>query len=75
MAGAVTASYDSADALRLAINAGNDLLMLANTGSRPRDVVQPALDSIEGLVLSGAVDEAQIDRANARIAGLLARLG
>jgi beta-N-acetylhexosaminidase len=75
MAGAVTASYDSADALRLAINAGNDLLLLANTGSRPRDVVQPALDSIETLVQSRVVDEAQIDRATARLAGLLARLG
>ncbi|HUP83359.1 MAG TPA: glycoside hydrolase family 3 N-terminal domain-containing protein [Candidatus Limnocylindria bacterium] len=71
MAGAITANYAREDALRLAINAGNDLLLLANTGNNATDLVQPALDSIEKLVAAGKVTEAQIDGANARIAALL----
>ena len=71
MAGAIKDSYAPEDVLRLAINAGNDLLLLANTATSAPDVVPPALDRIEGLVSAGKVTEAQIDQANARIARLL----
>jgi beta-N-acetylhexosaminidase len=74
MAGAITANYDQADVLRLAINAGNDLLLLANSAQDASDVVRPALDLIERLAARGEVTEAQIDRATARIARLVARL-
>jgi beta-N-acetylhexosaminidase len=70
MAGAITHNYGLDDVLRLTINAGNDLLLLANTARRPGDVVEPALDAIEGLVATGAVDAAPIDRALARIGRL-----
>lgn len=75
MAGAIRDSYPSAEALRLAIAAGNDLLLLANTGSRPPDVVPGTLDAIVGLVEKGELDEVLIDRATARIATLLTRTG
>jgi hypothetical protein len=56
--------------LRLALNAGNDLLLLANTARSAPDVVQPTLDRIEALVAGGKVDAALIDRAVARIGRL-----
>ena len=52
------------------LQVSGDLLLLANTARRPGDVVGPALDAIEGLVATGAVDEAQIDRALTRIGRL-----
>jgi len=73
MAGALSHNYDSDEVLRLAIGAGNDLLLLANTGSRPSDVVQPALDAIVRLVQGERLDESLIDRAVARVGALLAR--
>ena len=75
MAGALTANYSANEVLRRAIRAGNDLLLLANTASQAGDVVQPALDAIEGLVAAGQVDEGLIDAAGARIAGLFAHPG
>jgi beta-N-acetylhexosaminidase len=75
MAGALTANYAPDEVLRRAIRAGNDLLLLANTARDAGDVVRPALDAIEGLVALRQIDEAMIDAANARIAGLVARLG
>jgi beta-N-acetylhexosaminidase len=73
MAGALTANYTADEVLRRAIRAGNDLLLLANTGSQAGDVVQPALDAIEGLVAAGQLDEQLIDAAGARSATLLER--
>jgi beta-N-acetylhexosaminidase len=72
MAGALTDNYAPDDVLRLAINAGSDLLLLANSAAPAVDVVQPALDAIEQLVARGKLTEAQIDGALARIAGLSA---
>jgi beta-N-acetylhexosaminidase len=73
MAGALAANYAADEVLRRAIRAGNDLLLLANTASQAGDVVQPALDAIEGLVAKGQIDEALIDAAGARISALLER--
>jgi beta-N-acetylhexosaminidase len=74
MAGALTDNYTADEVLRRAIRAGNDLLLLANTAAPAGDVVQPALDAIEGLVGSGQLDERLIDAAGARVAALLARI-
>ncbi len=71
MAGAIVDNYSADEVLRRSIRAGNDLLLLANTGSDAADVVQPALDAIEGLVASGQVDEALINAADSRIAKLV----
>ncbi|MEP7360024.1 MAG: glycoside hydrolase family 3 N-terminal domain-containing protein [Chloroflexota bacterium] len=70
MAGAVANNYSQDEALRRAIRAGNDLLLLANTSANAGDVVQAALDAIERLVAQGQVDEGQINEANARIGRL-----
>jgi beta-N-acetylhexosaminidase len=75
MAGALTDNYAADEVLRRAIRAGNDLLLLANTAIRAADVVQPALDAIEGLVAAGQLDERLIDSAGARIARLIASSG
>jgi beta-N-acetylhexosaminidase len=71
MAGALTANYAADQVLRKAINAGNDLLLLANAIDAT-DVVQPALDTIQALVAQHQVDEATIDAAGARIQRLFA---
>lgn len=75
MAGALTDNYTADEVLRRAIRAGNDLLLLANTVSQAGDVVQSALDAIEGLVAAGQLDERLIDAAGARIARLIAQTG
>jgi beta-N-acetylhexosaminidase len=75
MAGALVDSYTADEVLRRAIRAGNDLLLLANTATAAGDVVQPALDAIEGLVAAGQLDERLIDAAGARIARLIAQPG
>jgi beta-N-acetylhexosaminidase len=75
MAGALRENYDQSEVLRLAIPAGCDLLLLANTGRRPADVVQPALDAIVRLVDDGRLDERLIDQSLARIDALFARSG
>jgi len=74
MAGALADNYTADEVLRRAIRAGNDLLLLANTVTQAGDVVQPALDAIEGMVAAGQLDEALIDAAGVRIATLLERV-
>lgn len=73
-AGALRRNYADDEMLRLAIGAGSDLLLLANTARHAPDVVPPTLDAIVRLVGQGQLDEALIDRAGARVAALLGRL-
>ena len=75
MAGALADNYTADEVLRRAIRAGNDLLLLANTAREATDVVQPALDAIEGMVAAGQLDVALIDAAGTRIARLFASSG
>jgi beta-N-acetylhexosaminidase len=74
MARALADNYAADEVLRRAIRAGNDLLLLANTVSDAGDVVQPALDAIEGLVGNRQLDERILDAAGARISTLLERI-
>jgi beta-N-acetylhexosaminidase len=70
-AGALRDNYDPDEILRLAITAGSDLLLLANSASHPPDVVPGTLDAIVRLVEQGDLDVSLIDQAGARIARLL----
>jgi beta-N-acetylhexosaminidase len=69
-AGAITKAFGADDAITLAVEAGNDLLLFANQQVYDPDVVVKTVDLIEGLVLSGRIDEARIDRSYERVTGL-----
>jgi beta-N-acetylhexosaminidase len=69
-AGAITAAFGADDAITLAVEAGNDLLLFANQQVYDPDVVVKTVDLIEGLVIAGRIDEARIDRSYARVAAL-----
>ena len=69
-AGAITDAFGADDAITLAFEAGNDLLLFANQQVYDPDVVVNTVDLIEGLVLEGRIDEAHIDRSYARVDAL-----
>lgn len=70
-AGALRRNYAPDEVLRLAVGAGADLLLMANTASHAPDVAPGTLDTIVRLVEQGQLDESLIDRAGARLATLL----
>ena len=74
-AGAITAAFGADDAITLAVEAGNDLLLFANQQVYDPDVVAKTLDLIEGLVIAGRIDQARIDRSYARAAALFPNTG
>ena len=69
-AGAITAAFGREDAVALALDAGNDLLLFANQQIYNENIVTWAADLIEGFVTSGRIDEARIDRSYARVTSL-----
>ena len=69
-AGAITQAFGAEDAVALALDAGNDLLLFANQQVFDPDIVNWAIDLIEGFVMSGRIAEARIDRSFARVTGL-----
>jgi beta-N-acetylhexosaminidase len=69
-AGAITAAFGAEDAIGLALDAGNDLLLFANQQVYDPNVVGKTIDLIEGFVTEGRIDEARIDRSYARVAAL-----
>lgn len=74
-AGAIKDSYSADTALRLAISAGNDLLLLANTGSAsPIDVATQAINTIASQVQGGLVTQQRIASSSLRVATLLTTL-
>jgi beta-N-acetylhexosaminidase len=74
-AGAITSSFGAAEAIALAIEAGNDLLLLANQQGYDGRVATKTIDTIEGLVTSGRISLARLEESAARVDALLARLG
>lgn len=72
-AGALSASYSNSDILRLALLAGNDLLLLANSSQPVSGLAGRTVDAIAGLVESGDIPEARIDEALGRVQSLLRR--
>lgn len=70
-AGALRSGYADDQIVRLAIGAGSDLLLFANTQREPADVVTPTLDAIVRLVDQDKLDESRIDEAVRRLDTLL----
>lgn len=66
-AGAITQVSGADDAVRLALEAGNDLLLFANQQVYDRAVVTRVLDLVEGLIADGNMSAARVDEAVARI--------
>jgi beta-N-acetylhexosaminidase len=65
--GAIRKAYGYADALRLAIQAGVDVLTIAQQQVYEPGIVATTIDIIEGLVRAGTLSEARIDESYARI--------
>lgn len=64
--GAIREHYDVAQAVRLAINAGADILVFGNQLTTPQDPEQ-VIEMIYADVLAGKIAESQIDNAYQRI--------
>jgi len=69
-AGAITDSFGREDAVALAIDAGNDLLLFANQQVYDPDIATWGIDLIEGFVTSGRIAEARIDTSYQRVTSL-----
>lgn len=65
--GAIRQAYGYADALRLAILAGVDVLTIAQQQVYEAGIVATTIDLIEGLVLNGSIPQARIDESYRRI--------
>jgi len=73
-AGAITSSFGREEAIALAIEAGNDLLLLANQQGYDPRVATKTIDTIEGLVRSGRISVARLEESRGRVDAMLARL-
>ncbi len=71
---AITAMHPLAEALALAIEAGNDLLLIANQKPYDAHAAERAIDAIEAHVASGRISRERLDASWARVAPLLARI-
>jgi beta-N-acetylhexosaminidase len=69
-AAAITEAFGFADAIGLAIEAGNDLLLFANQQTYDPKLPGKVIDMIEGFVTGGRITEARIDQSVARIEAL-----
>ena len=72
--GAIRDAYGYDDAVRLAINAGVDILTIANQQVFEEGIVSRTIDLVAGLVESGEITEARIDESWRRIQAFKARL-
>ena len=68
--GAITAQYGYPEAVALAIEAGIDILLIANQIVYEPDIVVRTLDLIEGFVRDGRISEARIQASYERILAL-----
>lgn len=66
-AAAITEAFGFEDAIGLALNAGNDLLLFANQAGFDAGLAARVIDVIEALVANGTVAEARIDEAFGRV--------
>ena len=69
-AAAITAAFGFEDAIGLALNAGNDLLLFANQQAYDPDLATRVIDTVEHLVEQGIVAESRIDEAFGRVTRL-----
>ena len=72
--GAIREAYGYEEAVRLAIEAGIDILTIANQQVYEEDIVARTVEFIVGLVDEGRIDAARIDESWRRIASLRSRL-
>jgi len=72
--GAIRKAYGYEDALRLAIEAGIDILTIAQQQVFESGIVARTIDLIAGLVAKGTISEARIDQSFRRILALKAAL-
>jgi beta-N-acetylhexosaminidase len=68
--GAIRAAYGYADAVRLAILAGVDVLTIAQQQVYEPGIVAQTIDLIEAMVVDGSLTEGRIDESYARIQAL-----
>jgi beta-N-acetylhexosaminidase len=73
-AGAITSAFGADEAIALAIEAGNDLLLLANQQTYDPNVASRTIDTIQTLVESGRISAARLEESRARVEALLGRL-
>jgi beta-N-acetylhexosaminidase len=67
---AIVTRYTRDEAIALALEAGNDLLLFANQTVYVKDLAGEVVETILGLVTSGRISEARIDRSIERIDAL-----
>ncbi len=63
--GAIRDAYGYADAVRLAILAGVDILTIANQQVFEEGIVERTIDLVEGMVEDGRIPERRIDESGA----------
>jgi beta-N-acetylhexosaminidase len=73
-AGAITSAFGADETIALALEAGNDLLLLANQQRYDPKIATKTIDTIEGLVKSGRISAARLEESRARVDVMLARL-
>ncbi len=74
-AAAITTAFGADEAIALALEAGNDLLLLANQQAYDPDAAGRTIDVVAGLVESGRIPIERLVASRARVDRLLARLG
>ncbi len=72
--GAIADLYPYAEAVALSINAGVDILAIANNSIYDEEIAPRTADLILGMVADGRIPESRIDESYARIMGLKAKL-
>ena len=72
--GAISAAYGWDEAVRLAVLAGVDLLMIANPPTRGGSLVTRTIDLVEDLVAAGRISETRINESYDRLQALKATL-
>jgi beta-N-acetylhexosaminidase len=70
---AIMSTHTLEEALALAIEAGNDLLLIANQKPYDAHLATRAIDAIEGHVTSGRISRDRLEASRARVAALGAR--
>jgi len=73
--GAIRDQFGYDDAIRLAINAGVDVLTIGNQLVFEEGIVTRTIDLIEGMVRDGSISEARIDESWSRISAFKTGLG
>ena len=73
-AAAITEAFGFEDAIGLALNAGNDLLLFANQHDYDPELATRVIDAVEHLVGQGTVPESRIDESLARVGRLFSAI-